>query len=254
MLQPRSRASPTRARSRRARACSQRPGTDWAHSIVGVPIIGSDRVLGAIGLQNHEREYAFGEDDVRLLQTVAASMGVALENARLFDETQRLLKETEQRNAELAVINSIQQGSPAELDFQGDRRRWSATSCARCSRSDDIGIRWYDDASRPDRTSLYGYEHGERLRPEPVAPIAAGARGVQTRPRVSRSSRTAGAEMVDGATFSTRRTPSACRSLLAVPIIARRPHARRDHASRASSASMPSAPPRSACSRRSLRA
>ena len=37
-------------------------------------------------------------------------MGAALENARLFDETQRLLQETEQRNAELAVINSIQQG------------------------------------------------------------------------------------------------------------------------------------------------
>ena len=45
-------------------------------------------------------------------------MGVALENARLFDETQRLLKETEQRAAELAVINSIQQGMAAELDFQ----------------------------------------------------------------------------------------------------------------------------------------
>ena len=45
-------------------------------------------------------------------------MGVALENARLFDETQRLLKETEQRAAELAVINSIQEGMAAELDFQ----------------------------------------------------------------------------------------------------------------------------------------
>ncbi len=56
-------------------------------------------------------------------------MGVALENARLFDETQRLLKETEQRNAELAVINSVQQGMAAELDFQaivdlvGDKMR-----------------------------------------------------------------------------------------------------------------------------------
>ena len=64
-------------------------------------------------LENHERDHAFGEDEVRLLQTLAASMGVALENARLFDETQRLLKETEQRNAELAVINSIQQGMAA---------------------------------------------------------------------------------------------------------------------------------------------
>ncbi len=45
-------------------------------------------------------------------------MGVALENARLFDETQRLLKETEQRAAELAIINSVQEGLAAKLDFQ----------------------------------------------------------------------------------------------------------------------------------------
>ena len=55
---------------------------------------------------------------MRLLETVASRMGVALENARLFDETQRLLKETEQRAAEMAVINSIQQGIAGELDFQ----------------------------------------------------------------------------------------------------------------------------------------
>ena len=36
-------------------------------------------------------------------------MSVALENARLFDETNRLLKVTEQRKAELAVINSVQE-------------------------------------------------------------------------------------------------------------------------------------------------
>ena len=48
--------------------------------------------------------------DIRLLETLANSMSVALENARHFDETQRLLKETEQRNAELAVINSVQEG------------------------------------------------------------------------------------------------------------------------------------------------
>ncbi|MDM0013003.1 GAF domain-containing protein [Variovorax sp. J22P168] len=70
------------------------PGTDWAHSIVAVPIIGSRRVLGVIGLQDHEREYAFGAHEIGLIQTVAASMGLALENARLFDETQRRARES----------------------------------------------------------------------------------------------------------------------------------------------------------------
>ncbi len=46
-------------------------------------------------------------------------MSVALENARLFDETQRLLLETEQRNAELAIINSVQAALAAELNIQG---------------------------------------------------------------------------------------------------------------------------------------
>jgi GAF domain-containing protein len=46
-------------------------------------------------------------------------MSVALESARLFDETTRLLKETEQRNAELAVINSVQESLVAEMDMNG---------------------------------------------------------------------------------------------------------------------------------------
>src|SRR3989454_7836823 len=66
-----------------------------------------------------EREHAFTDSDVRLLRTLANSMGVALENARLFDETQRLFKESEQRAAELAIINSVQQALAAELNMQG---------------------------------------------------------------------------------------------------------------------------------------
>ena len=77
------------------------PGTDWAHSLVAVPIIGSDRVLGIIALQDHEREYAFGAHEIRLLENVAASMGLALENARLFNEAQEALHKVGERTAEL---------------------------------------------------------------------------------------------------------------------------------------------------------
>ena len=66
-----------------------------------------------------EREHAFSASDVRLVQTLANSMSVALENARLFDETQRLFKESEQRAAELAIINSVQAALAAELNIQG---------------------------------------------------------------------------------------------------------------------------------------
>src|SRR5687767_1306412 len=94
------------------------PGTAATKSSIEVPIISSDRVLGNIGIDNFERENAFGESELRLLTTIAASLGTALENARLFDETQRLIKETEQRAAELAIINSVQEGLASNLEIQ----------------------------------------------------------------------------------------------------------------------------------------
>jgi len=45
-------------------------------------------------------------------------LGVALENARLFDETQRLLKESEQRAAELAAINTVSEALVAEPELE----------------------------------------------------------------------------------------------------------------------------------------
>ena len=143
------------------------PGTDSSKSSLAVDIIGSDRVIGTILIENFEKEYAYSESDVRLLTTVASSMGVALENARLFDETQRLLKETEQRAAELAVINSIQEGVAAELDFQaiidlvGDKLR-------EVLHTGEIGIRWYDEKEKLVYY-LYEYEHGARLSIPPGA-------------------------------------------------------------------------------------
>ncbi len=88
------------------------PGTDLPKSVLFVPLVIGDSVRGYVSLQNLDRENAFPESDVRLLSTLANSMSVALENARLFNET-------EQRNAELAVINSVQQGLVAEMDMQG---------------------------------------------------------------------------------------------------------------------------------------
>ncbi|MGD2148380.1 MAG: GAF domain-containing protein, partial [Anaerolineae bacterium] len=87
-------------------------------SWMGVPILVGERVTGVVAVQDYP-PHRYDDSDVRLLGTITASMGVALENARLFEETQRLLEETEQRNAELAVINTVQQGLVAEMDMQG---------------------------------------------------------------------------------------------------------------------------------------
>ncbi|HEY4228209.1 MAG TPA: GAF domain-containing protein, partial [Candidatus Limnocylindrales bacterium] len=99
-----------------------------SESWLGVPIPVGDRVIGVIAVERLERN-AYTEGDERLLATLATSMGVALENARLFAETKRLLEETDERAAELAIINEIQNGLATQLDMQamydivGDRVR-----------------------------------------------------------------------------------------------------------------------------------
>ncbi len=85
-------------------------------SYLGVPIIVADSVIGVISVQDL-RQNLFTEADVRLLTTLAANMGVAIENARLFQETRRLLRETRQRAAELATVNRISQALAEELEL-----------------------------------------------------------------------------------------------------------------------------------------
>jgi serine phosphatase RsbU (regulator of sigma subunit) len=92
------------------------PGTITPKSWLGVPMMVGDQVTGILSLQHIDRENAFDESDVRLLQTLAASMSVALENARLFGEAQHLLDETKQRANELQIINRVQEGLARKLD------------------------------------------------------------------------------------------------------------------------------------------
>ena len=148
------------------------PGTDASKSGVMVPIISSDLLIGCITVENYEQEHAYGESQLRLLTTVAGTLGAALENAHLFEETQRLLEETRQRNNELAILNSIQQGLASKLDFQsivdlvGDNLR-------QIFNVNDIGIAWYDEKANLS-TNLYTYEHGQRLTIHPAQPLPGG--------------------------------------------------------------------------------
>ena len=77
--------------------------------------------------RNHEREHAFGEAEVRLLQTVAASMGVALENARLFDETKEAL---ERQTATAEILKVISGHRPTSSRCSIDRSRGIDRLCA----------------------------------------------------------------------------------------------------------------------------
>nr|HID13583.1 GAF domain-containing protein [Anaerolineae bacterium] len=66
-------------------------------SWLGVPMRIGDRVVGVISVQAY-RPHAYGEEEQLLLSTIADQVAVAVENARLYDETRRRLAREERLN------------------------------------------------------------------------------------------------------------------------------------------------------------
>ncbi len=87
-----------------------------ADSWMGVPLITGDEVIGIIALKCAE-QYAFTHANLRLLSTLAASMSVALENARLFEETKRLFQAEQRRARETAALADVGREISASLDL-----------------------------------------------------------------------------------------------------------------------------------------
>jgi sigma-B regulation protein RsbU (phosphoserine phosphatase) len=83
------------------------PGTVTPKSWLGVPMFVGGRVSGVLSLQNIERENVFSQSDIRLLQTLANAMSVALENARLYEQEHLYRKSLER---EFEIGRKIQAG------------------------------------------------------------------------------------------------------------------------------------------------
>lgn len=68
------------------------PLLPYTRSEIALPLMVGDHVLGALDVQS-TRETAFGQEDIQTLQSMANQVAVALENARLFQETTLRLQE-----------------------------------------------------------------------------------------------------------------------------------------------------------------
>ena len=90
------------------------PNLPDTRSELALPIIGRDKALGALTIQS-TRENAFDEDDITILQGIADSLGIALENARLFEQSQKDL-------AEISALNRqyVQRNWYAEIAASGN--------------------------------------------------------------------------------------------------------------------------------------
>ncbi len=99
-------------------------------SALVVPLMVGDRIVGVIDAASSRRD-AFSADDERLMTTVARQLAVAVENARLYQET-------EQRLAEVSALYQLARQISTSLNVQEvlDSTAWSlkeATGCRGCS-------------------------------------------------------------------------------------------------------------------------
>jgi GAF domain-containing protein len=123
-------------------------------SVLCVPLVSRGQLIGSFYADNHVLYGRFTQADVDLLSAFANQVAAAIENARLYQSLeQRVAERTAdlqavntslgQRNAELAVITSVQQGLAAQLDFNaiielvGEKIR-------RVFNAQGIGIALYD--------------------------------------------------------------------------------------------------------------
>lgn len=81
------------------------------HSTLAVPIVVRGEVIGTIGLEDFDSGQEWSEDRMGIINDVVENLGLALDNARLFTETQR-------RVTELDALNQISQAVSSELDLE----------------------------------------------------------------------------------------------------------------------------------------
>jgi len=86
-------------------------------TLLATPLVREGIPIGVIAIRRTAVD-PFTEKQVALLKTFADQAAIAIENVRLFNETQHLLEETEQRAQELSIINSVQEGLASKLEVQ----------------------------------------------------------------------------------------------------------------------------------------
>jgi GAF domain-containing protein/CheY-like chemotaxis protein len=74
-----------------------------------VPVVAKDRMVGGFAVVWWEREREFTESDLALMEAIANQAGVAIENARLFEENRR-------RVEELSVLHDLSRAVTGQLD------------------------------------------------------------------------------------------------------------------------------------------
>ena len=91
------------------RAVDQQTGMS-TQSLIAVPLVDGDQVIGVLEVVNKLNNGVFDEDDMRLLEGMGGTAAVSIVNARLYDQAQR-------RVTELATLLDASEAASSTLDL-----------------------------------------------------------------------------------------------------------------------------------------
>ena len=133
-------------------------------SLLILPLVTGSDLHGLLLAHVHET-YRFDFDEVELARTISNQAAVAIQNARLFQETERLFSETQKRSAELGMLFELGVNITQVLD---QTRLVDATfeNVTRLLAADTCGLVM---AETEDTLELRALDKGERVGPIYIA-------------------------------------------------------------------------------------
>jgi PAS domain S-box-containing protein len=94
----------------------ENPFLPETRSELALPLISRGQVIGALTIQSAQ-EAAFSDEDIAALQTMADQLANAIQNARLFEQSQAARQQAEARVHEVQILHRIGQSVSSSLDL-----------------------------------------------------------------------------------------------------------------------------------------
>lgn len=89
---------------------------EFAAAYMGLPLRVSNETIGTLGIENNDTRDAFSQHDLQLMETIAGTLAIAIENQRLLDQTQQALVVQSQQSLQLQAASEISAAASSILD------------------------------------------------------------------------------------------------------------------------------------------
>ncbi len=90
----------------------------FASSYMGLPLRVANETIGVLGIENNDTQDAFTQNDLQFMETIAGTIGIAIENQRLLEQTQDALLVQSQQSLQLQAATEVSAASSSILDTE----------------------------------------------------------------------------------------------------------------------------------------